>query len=98
MKWTVWQAIRALSNACHHTLISKPSGLLCDAGSMLGHQVRDPHDSNNAPVVERLLLCVLVAGPTEVLLCSEGLTFLIDPHLAFEDMAHHRIRHRRTSG
>jgi hypothetical protein len=66
----------------------------CDAGSMLGHQIRDPHDSNNAPVVERLLLCVLVAGPTEVLLRSEGLTFLIDPHLAFEDMAYHRMMSR----
>src|ERR1700730_8596478 len=25
-------------------------------------------------------------------------TFLIDPHLTFEDMAHHRISHRRSSG
>jgi hypothetical protein len=73
-------------------------GLRCDAGSILGHQIRDPHDSNDAPVVERLLLCVLVTGPAEILLCSERLTILLDPHLAFQDMTNHRIRHRRTSG
>jgi hypothetical protein len=49
---------------------------------MLGHQIRDPHDSDDAPVVEGLLFCVLVAGPAEVLLCGKGLTILIDPHLA----------------
>jgi hypothetical protein len=50
------------------------------------------------PSLNACSLCVLVAGPAEILLCGEDLTFLIDPHLAFEYMAHHRIRHRRTSG
>ena len=58
---------------------------------MLNHQIRDPHDSDDAPVIERLLLCVLIASPAEVLLRGKDLTFLIDAHLAFEDVAHHRI-------
>jgi len=52
----------------------------------LSHQIRDPHDSNDASVVERLLFCFFVARPAKVFLRRKGLTFLIDPHLAFEDI------------
>ena len=53
----------------------------------LGHQIRDPHDGNDASVIIRLLLCVLVAGPAEILLRCEDFTFLIDPHLAFKNQS-----------
>ena len=42
------------------------------------HQVRDPHNSDHLPVIERLLLCALIASPNVVLLRCDGLTVLHD--------------------
>src|SRR5258708_6181996 len=57
-------------------------------------QVCDAHDGDDAPVVKRLLFCVLVAGPDEILFGRERLPFLLDPKLPFGDMADHGIHHR----
>jgi hypothetical protein len=47
----------------------------------LSLQIRDPHDCDHVPIVVRLLLCVLVAGPDKVLLGRKGLSLLLDPKL-----------------
>jgi hypothetical protein len=45
----------------------------------LSLQIRDPHDRDRVAIVARLLFCVLVADPDEVLLGREGLSLLLDP-------------------
>src|SRR4051794_9763355 len=62
----------------------------------LSLQVRDPHNCDHVPIIERLLLCVLVAGPDKVLLGRKGLSLLLEPKLALGDMADHGIHHRGT--
>src|SRR5262245_15852807 len=59
-------------------------------------QVRDPHNSNDLPVVEGLLLGLLVAGPDKIFLGSEGLSFLLNPKLSLGDMTDHGVHHGRT--
>lgn len=43
------------------------------------HQVRDPHNSDHLPVIERLLFRALIASPNVVLLGCHGLAVLHDP-------------------
>src|SRR5437899_1115006 len=62
----------------------------------LSLQVRDPHNRDHVSIVERLLFCVLVAGPDKVLLGRKGLSLLLDPKLPLGDMADHGIHHRGT--
>src|SRR6266478_43406 len=62
----------------------------------LSLQVRDPHNCDHAPIIERLLFCVLVAGPDKVLLGRKGLSLLLEAKLALGDMADHGIHHRGT--
>src|SRR5438876_8525576 len=61
-----------------------------------GFQVRDPHDSDNVPVIERLLFRTLVTGSDKILLCGKGLPFLLDAKFSFGDMTDHGIHHRGT--
>src|SRR5206468_9599109 len=64
----------------------------------LSLQVRDPHNRDHVPIIERLLLRVLVAGPDKILLAGKGLFVLLKPKLSFGDMADHGIHHRGPHG
>src|SRR5438034_9187993 len=59
----------------------------CRKKRALSLQVRDPHDCDHVPIVVRLLLRVLIAGPDKIFLGRKGLSLLLDPHLPFSDMA-----------
>src|SRR5712664_3351089 len=83
-----WRLVECAIRTCNRSLTKKRA---------LSLQVRDPHDRDHVPIVVRLLFCVLVAGPDEVLLGRKGLSFLLNPQLPFGDMADHGIHHRGTN-
>src|SRR6516225_9912869 len=62
-----------------------PTGRPCPL-MYLGHQIGDTHNSDGVAVIKRLLPCVLITTPAEVLLGGEDFPLLIDTHLAFENM------------
>src|SRR5712691_7814424 len=82
-----WRLVECAIRTCNRSLTKKRA---------LSLQVRYPHDRDHVPIVVRLLFCVLVAGPDEVLLRRKGLSFLLNPQLPFGDMADHGIHHRGT--
>src|SRR5215467_10914806 len=82
-----WRLVTCAIRSCNRSLAKKRA---------LGLQVRDPHNRDYIPIVVRLLFCVLVAGPHEILFGHERLSILVKPHLAFGDMADHGILHRGT--
>ena len=47
----------------------------------LSFQVRDPHNCDRVPIIERLFFCVLVAGPDKTLFSRKGLSLLLKPKL-----------------
>src|SRR5229473_8626293 len=61
-------------------------------------QIGDPHNCHRTAVVEGLLFCAGVAGPDVVRLGHPALGFLLDAHLALQDVAHHRVHHRWCGG
>src|SRR5437763_16355885 len=82
-----WRLLEYAIRTCNRSLTKKRA---------LSLQVRDPHNCDHVPIIERLLFCVLVAGPDKVLLGCKGLSLLLKPHLPFSDMADHGILHRGT--
>src|SRR4051812_19103103 len=82
-----WRLVEYAIRTCNRSLTKKRA---------LSLQVRDPHNCDHVPIIERLLLCVLVAGPDKVLLGRKGLSLLLEPKLALGDMADHGIHHRGT--
>ncbi len=84
-----WRLREYATRSCNRSFTNKRA---------LSLQVRDPHDCGHVPHIGRLLFCVLVAGPDEVLFCRERLPFLIEEKLSLRDMADHGVLHGGARG
>src|SRR5437762_11226939 len=63
-----WRLVEYAIRTCNRSLTKKRT---------LSLQVRDPHDRDRVPIVVRLLFCLFVAGPHEVLRGRKGLSLLL---------------------